>query len=194
MSTRVRAQLQAEVHRALARGGAPKPAPPPDVALVNELVREYLRRMGYDGALSVFELETGCEAAAPLPRAFLGDEVGVAPSAATSPLPLLYTVVRRAHADRKAVRLRDDGPPPGPAADCGTDASGYSAAFASDDEASSGGQVPGATGAATLRGAPTALAPQGTGVFTSTVPLGLADRRAPVGLAIVGTAGAHHRC
>ncbi|KAJ3015343.1 hypothetical protein HKX48_004650 [Thoreauomyces humboldtii] len=89
--TDVRAHIRAEVFRALHDPDERPPPPPRETALMNELVREYLRYMGYRHSLSVFASESDLPRT-PMPRAALADELNVSVEQRSYPpvLPLLY--------------------------------------------------------------------------------------------------------
>jgi lisH domain-containing protein FOPNL len=89
------------------QAAATAPTPDPDTFFINELIREYLTFHGLRDTLSVFLPETGQPAMALRPldhRAQLEAETGAgAASAASSRLPLLYSLLGRA---RKAGGLQ----------------------------------------------------------------------------------------
>ncbi|XP_043279741.1 centrosomal protein 20 [Venturia canescens] len=94
---RLKAEMRTEVMRLL---GGPSNKPnritkiesPPNVILMNELVREYLDWIGYKYTSSVLIAE--CKLSKqPLDRSFLLRDLGVRDSATTKNLPLLYSLV-----------------------------------------------------------------------------------------------------
>lgn len=105
----------------------PKPRPPPDTLLVNDLIRDYLSFTGYKHALAAFNADTGfvedqyehaaavrdngggvasvsrsahSENVTGLPRRFLAEEVDVPDTPTSRSVPLLYSMVSTARAAR----------------------------------------------------------------------------------------------
>ncbi|KAI8930263.1 hypothetical protein BC831DRAFT_508450 [Entophlyctis helioformis] len=86
---RFEAAMRAEVFKALDADAQPPPPATRETALVNELIREYLRYNGYGHSLSVFSAEAGLPKDIP-EREYISQELSIHPKLYQPQLPLLY--------------------------------------------------------------------------------------------------------
>ncbi|KAF4738608.1 hypothetical protein FOZ63_012901 [Perkinsus olseni] len=103
---KVRAQLRAEIFNTLndTEGRDNIPAPPRENVIINELIREYFEFNGYHHSLSTFTAGKS--------RDVLQQEIGVHPTLAEGPMPLMYKLVpcRRVKGDEGSSPLTEGRP------------------------------------------------------------------------------------
>mmetsp|Transcript_32966 Transcript_32966/g.93379 ORF Transcript_32966/g.93379 Transcript_32966/m.93379 type:complete len:135 (-) Transcript_32966:83-487(-) len=95
---KLRAQVRAEVFKSLEAKEGIEPVPLSDENLIiNELIREYLTYNMYQQSESVFIPETGQPEKPAFDRTFLAQHLNLREDFNTRQVPLLYTLISRAH-------------------------------------------------------------------------------------------------